>query len=177
VEAVRSSEIFPKARKTLYARKYGFFPYVILASQYAQILKTYLRYVPRRNLRIFLFERLVTHPREVLGEIQTFLGVPPRITSLPKLNTAHVGWLERWLVRGYAFSYRFPRLRRGVGRMLGKRKYDVIQWFSLRNVRNTVKIQVEKEDLAYLWELFREDVRILEEAYGISTPYTNPLDR
>jgi len=60
---------------------------LVQEGMYGKHLNEYFKIFPKKQIKVFLYEQLVTDPRSVVEEIYNFIGVDP--TYLPKLDDKH----------------------------------------------------------------------------------------
>lgn len=121
---------------------------------YGRQLRQFMKYYPREQILILIFERdVVEDPRQGLEKACEFLGVPCDIegNSEVRFNAPRRSWASVWI--DY-FVGRPTRVTRRLNRILGPMD----------------KRRPDEAGLDRLREYFRSDVRELEEMLGIELP-------
>jgi hypothetical protein len=126
---------------------------------YHQQLLRYYELFPNQNIRVFLYEDLVSKPQELLIEIFNFLGVNPTFTPDISFRFNPSGepkslWLQKTVVGESKFK-------------------DIIKLLLPQNLRrqirqnlfgyNLQKIPMEQETRKYLSSLFASDIKNLQD--------------
>ena len=62
------------------------FRFFVQHGQYAQQIRTMLRYFPKQNIKLYLFEDLKENPQDVCDDIYSWLGIPSAIIEQEKFN-------------------------------------------------------------------------------------------
>ena len=130
---------------------YGIYRTYLDSGYYYQQIKRYLALYPAENLRVILFEDLVSHPQDIVSELVEFLAMDPATNRFSKERWENPANLPLWLKR----LVERARLRERIAFPIRK---------AFRNARNLWRRQqIDARTRRWLRDHYRDHNRALEE--------------
>jgi hypothetical protein len=136
--------------------------YIDLGFYYEQISR-YAALFPSQQLLIVKFDELIASPKPALQRIFRFLGADENFADkiiIEKHNTASRP-ISPWIN-----TIRKNRIVKVFSSLLGKEKEILKSMFYKKGYTN--KLIINKESQSYLYEIYKEDLKLLKEQYQIT---------
>jgi hypothetical protein len=130
---------------------------------YAEQVERYLKIFPADRVAIFLFDELVSNPRQVLARIAGHLGIDPEPFAAVDLTEAHNTFRMPRYPKAIHFVWKFG-LNRLVPPAVRKRLNRNSMLFNVK------KPSMDEPSRCYLQELYEPDVARLEKLVGRNFP-------
>ncbi len=142
--------------------------YLIRYGQYAEQLRRYFDAFEREQILVMRFSALTRTPEASLRSVQEFLGVSPRVTTLPNSNPAYE-------VRSTVLQDAVRRLTSDRGPITqslravvpSKIRYQLRQGLKRLNARPVAKPPLESEAREILAGIYRPEIDDLEALLGV----------
>jgi len=139
---------------------------------YTQQLQRFLRFFPRENIHISIYENITEDPLKFIQNIYRFIGVSDEFVPsmlYARINVARIprfGVIEKMMDR-VAHTLRGLGLDRFVWMVKKARLPDIVRHINTRKQRKQSLI-IMPEDKIWLYKQFRSEIDLLEDLTGIN---------
>ncbi len=136
------------------------------SSLYTERLKKYVSVFGRENLHLILFDDFIDSAARVVEGVYSFLGVDPgfEVDTSQVFNRSGVsrsGWVTRFLNE--------PSLVKSMAKTLVPERIRIPLRLKIMDLNTGSKDELDEDTRRMLNDYFAEDVRALEETFGLKT--------